>query len=179
MPGAAFRSGDRLSLRTVEPEDYAFVHEHWTAPPIRYATNQYKPRSVAETGEVIEDAGIDTVYFLPCVDDVRVGFIWLFHVDDGAGRAEVGYWIAGEHEGNGYATEALRLAVAYAFDDRRLHKVMARVFEWNDASRRVLEKVGFEHEARLREHYYVDGEYVDADLYGLFEDDDRPSAPRS
>jgi len=173
MPGAAFRTGERVALRTVETEDYEFVHRHWTEPPIRFATNQYKPRSVEETAAVIEESGIDSVYFLACVGGDPVGFVWLFHVDDGAGRAELGYWIAGEHEGQGYATEAAQLAVRYAFDDRRLHKVMARVFEGNDASRRVLEKVGFEREARLSEHYYIDGGYLDTILYGCFEDGDR------
>lgn len=173
MPGAAFLSGDRVSLRTVEPEDYEFVHEHWTAPPTRYGTNQYKPRSEQETGEVIENAGIDEVYFLLCREGEPVGFEWLFHVDDGAGRAEVAGWIADEAQGKGYATDGLELAVKYAFDDRRLHKLVARVFEWNDASKRVLEKVGFEEEARLSEHFYIDGEYVDTHMYGLLEDDYR------
>jgi RimJ/RimL family protein N-acetyltransferase len=57
----------------------------------------------------------------------------------------------------------------YAVDDRGLHRVTARGFETNDASRRVLEKVGFEREGTLRDHYYVDGEYVDAHVYGLLD----------
>lgn len=173
MPGAVFRRGDRVTLRTVEPEDYEFVTRHWTEPPNRYAMNQCRPERESEIADAIESAGVDEAHFLVCRDADPVGFVWFFHVDDGAGRGEVAYWIAPDHQGNGYATEALELAVAYAFDDRRLHKVMARVMGWNDASRRVLEKVGFEREARLTDHYFVDGDYVDAIVYGLFEHDPR------
>ena len=40
------------------------------------------------------------------------------------------------------------------------------MFEGNEASERVLEKVGFEREGRLRDLYYVDGEFIDATLFG-------------
>lgn len=111
------------------------------------------------------------MHFLPCRDGDPIGFLWLFRIDDIARRGEIGYWIRPEDQGQGYATEAAKLGLRYAFDERGLHKVMARVFEGNAPSRRVLEKVGFEKGAHLRDHYYVDGEYVDTSLFGLLTDD--------
>lgn len=163
MPGPVFLPGDELALHTVEETDHAWIHEHWSRPGIRHGTNQNVPRTEDEWGRFLDDA----VAFLPCVDGEPVGLVWLFGVDETAGHAELGYWIAPGARGNGYATAAARLAVRYAFDERGFHRVQARVFDWNEASARVLEKLGFREEGRLREHYYVDGEHVDARLFGL------------
>lgn len=48
---------------------------------------------------------------------------------------------------------------------------MARVFEHNDASIRVLEKLGFQQEGCLREHAYIRGAYRDTYLFGLLADE--------
>ncbi|WP_435177806.1 GNAT family N-acetyltransferase [Halorussus sp. AFM4] len=167
MAGAAFLRGDRLTLRTVEPADYEFVHRHWNDPEVRRGFARSTPRTREDVAEFFEESDDESVHFVACVDGERVGFVWLFEIDDVAGRAELGYWVAPDEQGNGYATELADLAVRYAFDDRGLRKVSARVFEWNDASRRVLERTGFRQEGHLRDHYYVDGERVDASLYGL------------
>jgi RimJ/RimL family protein N-acetyltransferase len=65
-----------------------------------------------------------------------------FHDRDGL--PEIGYWLGVSFWGNGYATEAARAVIDHAFTDRG-HKVLtsaARVS--NPASRRVLEKCGFQ-----------------------------------
>ena len=165
MPGAVFLRGDRLALRTVEPADYDFVHRHWNRPTVRRGFARSEPRTEADLAEFFDDDS--AVHFLACRDGDPVGFAWLFGVDEVAGRAELGYWVAPAEQGEGYATEIADLCVRHAFDDRGLHKLSARVIDWNDASRRVLEKVGFRKEGRLRDHYYVEGEYADADLYAL------------
>lgn len=166
MPGPCFLRGDRLSLRTVESEDREFVQRHWNDPAVRHWFAKDTPMDSAGVTDFLA-ADDETVQFLPCRDGTPVGFVWLFDVDDTAGRGEIGYWIAPEEQGDGYATEAADLGLRYAFDERGFNKVVARVFEGNTASRHVLEKLGFEEEGYLRQHYYVDGEFVDTRLFGL------------
>ncbi len=88
-------------------------------------------------------------------------------VNDRWGTAEIGYMIAPDEWGNGYATDALRTLTAHAFRERRIHKLSAQVYETNDASQRVLEKAGYSQEGIFREEAFVDGEYVDVHRYGL------------
>jgi RimJ/RimL family protein N-acetyltransferase len=109
----------------------------------------------------------DNVHLLVCVDGEPVGSTGLFVDRPTWGTAEVGYSIAPSHWDNGYATDALRQLCGYAFEERRLHKVVARSYETNPASSRVLEKVGFEQEGVLRREAFVQGEYVDLHRYGL------------
>lgn len=164
MPGPSFRAADGVELRPVEPDDHAFLVEHWNRRDVRLATNAEEPLTADGVAGFVEDD--DTVPFLVCADGEPVGTIWLFDVDPVNGRGEVGYWIAEGHRGEGYATAAVDLMVEYAVAEKRLRRLVARVFEGNEASMRVLEKAGFEREGRLRDHYFVDGEYLDATLYG-------------
>lgn len=166
MPGATFLRGERLSLRTVRPEDYRFLHDHWNSPEIRYGAPMPTPISEGDIGGFVQETD-DTAPFLACRDGDLVGFVFLFDIEEHADRAELGYWTVPGERGNGHATEATELCVRHAFDDRGLHKVVARTFSDNEASKRVLEKVGFEAEGRLREHRYVDGDHEDMVLYGL------------
>jgi RimJ/RimL family protein N-acetyltransferase len=171
MPGGPFLRGERVTLRPVEPADYDFVARHWNDAEIRHGFARHSPHTRERIAEFVESD--DAVHLLPCREGAPVGYLWLFGVDDVARRAELGYWIAPDNQGRGLATETVRLGVRYAFDERGLNKVTARVFDWNTASQRVLEKLGFEREGHLRDHYYVDGEFVDAYLYSRFADDRR------
>jgi RimJ/RimL family protein N-acetyltransferase len=60
------------------------------------------------------------------------------------GAAEIGYWLGAPFWGRGYATEALRAAIDYAFGDLGHTALQAGARVSNPASRRVLEKCGFQ-----------------------------------
>ncbi len=98
-----------------------------------------------------------------------VGFVGLHRIDRGDGHAELGYFLAREFWGHGYASEAVKLALQYAFEWLNLRKVYARVYEPNVASIRVLEKNGFELAGRLRKHHHVPGHgFVDELIFERF-----------
>lgn len=171
MPGPVFLEGERLTLRAVTPDDCGFVASGWNEPATRRMTNQHDPQTASDIGEMVEESDDGFVAFLPCHEGDPVGFAWAFDVNDVTGHGEIGYWIAADERGQGYATETVGLLSEWAFHDRQLHRLQARVFEGNEASMRVLKKVGFEREGVLREAYRVEGEYVDATLFGLLADE--------
>ena len=82
-------------------------------------------------------------------------------------NAELGYWIGAPFWGRGYATEAAREVVRYAFEELWLHRVFAAHFGGNPASGRVLEKLGMTYEGTRREHHRKWGGYEDRVEYGL------------
>lgn len=102
------------------------------------------------------------------VDGEACGGIGIEPRDDVDRRTgEIGYWIAEAHWNRGIATEAVRAVADYAFSTFDLVRLEARVYAWNPASGRVLEKAGFTREARLRRAITKDGETIDASLYAL------------
>jgi RimJ/RimL family protein N-acetyltransferase len=82
-------------------------------------------------------------------------------------RAELGYWIAIPFWGRGYATEAARAAVRFAFGELDLERVCAFYLAGNPASGRVLAKVGFRPEGRLRRHVVKWNRVEDLEVVGL------------
>jgi RimJ/RimL family protein N-acetyltransferase len=60
---------------------------------------------------------------------------------------EVGWRLAREHWGNGYASEGARAAVAFAFDELGLDEIVSFTTVGNDRSRRVMERLGMTHDA--------------------------------
>jgi RimJ/RimL family protein N-acetyltransferase len=63
--------------------------------------------------------------------------------------------------GKGHATETLRLCTAYAFEELGLEKVLASVYSGNDASIRMLKKLGYEQCGLLRRNAFFGGEWHD------------------
>jgi RimJ/RimL family protein N-acetyltransferase len=92
-------------------------------------------------------------------------------IDRESDRAELGYWIGPEYSGNGYATEAAGELVRFGFDTLRLNRVVARHFGSNDASGRVMQKIGMRNEGTLRQHYRKWGELEDVVWYGILASD--------
>lgn len=81
-------------------------------------------------------------------------------------RAELGYWVGVPYWGRGYATEAARAVLEYAFETLALHRVHACHFGRNPASGRVLEKIGMRREGVARAHVRRWERYEDLVLYG-------------
>jgi RimJ/RimL family protein N-acetyltransferase len=103
-------------------------------------------------------------------DAVLVGAIGL-HVSASNARAELGYWIGVPFWGQGYATEAGRAVVGYAFAALDLNRVLAYHLGSNPASGRVMQKIGMIREGCLRQHTEKWGVLEDLVVYGILRDE--------
>jgi RimJ/RimL family protein N-acetyltransferase len=90
--------------------------------------------------------------------------------------ASLGYCLDQVAWGHGYATEAARSLLQWAFDTLDLNRVQAETDTRNAASARVLEKLGFVREGTLREDCIVNGEVSDSWVYGLLRRQWQPSS---
>jgi ribosomal-protein-alanine N-acetyltransferase len=82
-------------------------------------------------------------------------------------RSELGYWLAPDHWGKGFMTEAATAAVRFGFETIGLHKVTTRCFADNHGSRRVIEKVGFRFVGRAEDDIWRDGRWHTHLVYEL------------
>ena len=91
-----------------------------------------------------------------------VGTINLFRIFRGPLQsAMIGYVVDRKHNGKGFATEAIGLAVNYAFKDLGLHRIEAGVMPHNEPSIRALEKAGFEREGLARKNVKINDKWQD------------------
>lgn len=107
---------------------------------------------------------------------ILVGSVELDGIDLRRSQAELGYWVRTDRSSVGYATEGGRVLVRYGFETLKLHKIRADVAVGNDASARVLEKLGFHREGMLREDRPVGGVFTDHWRYGLLAREFEPAA---
>jgi RimJ/RimL family protein N-acetyltransferase len=181
MPGPCFVDGDPVSLHTVESDDVEFYQRGWTEPALRFPLSVQRPFNREATESFLEevDDGPD-VTLLVCVDGekldgataeepVPVGCVSMFGVDTDAGVGDLAYWDAPEYQRAGYGTAAVDALVRYGFDERRLHRISAFVLDGNDASRGLLERLGFTHEGVRRGQTFEDGERLGGHVYGLLD----------
>jgi RimJ/RimL family protein N-acetyltransferase len=81
--------------------------------------------------------------------------------------AEMGYWIGGPYWNQGYCTEAAGRSLQYAFEKLGLHRVQARHFSRNQASGRVMQKIGMQREGTLRQAVLKWDRFEDLELYSI------------
>jgi ribosomal-protein-serine acetyltransferase len=97
-----------------------------------------------------------------------IGECYLANADWDVPRIEVGYFIVQNSTGRGFATEAARATIRYAFEHLHILRVELRAASDNPASNRVAEHCGFTFEGRFRQqHRKKDGTLVDMLWYGL------------
>lgn len=106
-------------------------------------------------------------------DGTLIGSIDLFQVVRGPVQgATMGYAIDQDHNGKGYATEAVKLLVDYAFQELLLHRIEAGAKPDHAASIRVLEKAGFHKEGISQKNVQINGVWQDHQLLAILNPDD-------
>jgi len=83
--------------------------------------------------------------------DVVIGRIALVLTNDAIREWEIGWAIHPDLWGNGYATEAARKMISFAFDELDAHRIIAISHASNRASVRVMEKLSMQQDGLLRE----------------------------
>ncbi len=83
--------------------------------------------------------------------------------------AEIGYWMSPEFQGQGVMSEAVRAVLRFCFIDFRLHRIIVKHFTQNEASKKLIQKMGFHHVGTLREEVSRDGVWYNVELYDMLE----------
>ncbi|MCM3874990.1 MAG: GNAT family N-acetyltransferase [Thermoanaerobaculia bacterium] len=104
-------------------------------------------------------------------DKSLVGVISLRDIDHEHRLAELSFWIGRPFWGHAYATEGARAVIGYAFTRMGLNRLQAFRMVRNEASGKVLLKLGFREEGRLRQRVVKWGVFEDVVAYGILKAD--------
>jgi RimJ/RimL family protein N-acetyltransferase len=107
-----------------------------------------------------------------------IGTVGLLRFDFEHRHAEVGYEIGRHWWGRGLTPEAAAAVIQYGFSVLGLHRIEAGVLPGNDASVRVLQKLGFLEEGTRRDYLHVKGRFHSFRWFSLLETDDAPRTAR-
>lgn len=171
-----FLEDGNVKLRPLEVEDAEFLHKTITHREVRpYLGRAPRPVSVEGEKKYIENETDkdNYVHFLIEYRDEKAGHIFLGGLEKDFRKSSVGYSVHPDFHGQGIGTTALKLVTRYAFETLNRHKVRGAYLDGNDASRRVMEKAGFQEEGLERDYKYVDGGWKDAHWMSILEDEYR------
>jgi RimJ/RimL family protein N-acetyltransferase len=172
---------ERLTLRKATPEDLRAVYEIRSLPEVGQWMPDLPTSYDAWAVNQGRNSGLDRMV-LVLLHDVVIGHLYL-HVEDAWGQAEVreqaksaqaevGWAFDPAHQGQGYATEAVRELLRVCFEDLGVRRVVALAFADNAPSLRVMEKVGMRREAvMVRESLHRELGWIDGVSYGLLADE--------
>lgn len=166
--------GDKVRLRAVESGDWQTYHSsNDDTEAARHHSWIPFPRSAERMKKWAEELSLvdpkDDAFRWVIENDVGqvVGMINTLECDRRCGTFKYGLGIFREHRRKGYATEAIKLVLNYFFSELRYQKVTVHLYAFNESSIKLHEKLGFQHEGRLRRMIFTDGKYHDELLLGL------------
>jgi RimJ/RimL family protein N-acetyltransferase len=135
----------RLALRAPRLEDAktvaALANDRRIAENTARIPHPYKKTDAEGFIAGVNKASGESVFLVTLRDKTVIGACGVVLQDE---SPELGYWLGVEHWGKGYATEALHAVIDYAFTDLEHEALHAGARVTNPASRRVLEKCGFQ-----------------------------------
>lgn len=167
--------GERIAFKAFTLEDLEAVHEFASNEKVSKFIGWQLMKDIHETRTFVEKLvkrlGEGTHMYANILEIETgkvIGTAMLFDFDKEANHAEIGYVLNDSAWGKGYGTETVKLISDFAFETLMCRKLYARVVHVNMGSAKVLEKNKFVLEGRLKDHYFIDGDYYDSLIYAKF-----------
>ena len=169
---------ERLLLRPFEPADLDGLHAmfgredvsrylNWE-PMDRQRAAALLERRVTQTTIAKEGEGI-ALALEERATERFVGEVVLRLTNEESRQGEIGWSLHPDAQGKGYATEAARELLRLGFEDMGLHRIVAECDPRNEASIRVMERLGMRRESHHLESMWLKGEWVGSIEYAMLE----------
>jgi ribosomal-protein-alanine N-acetyltransferase len=156
----------RLILRGMRVSDAADMFAYAKDPAVTEFLTWYPHANAEETRQYLTYVGqryrTGDFYDWAVVDQESghmIGTCGFTSFNCPSDSAEVGYVLNPAYQGRGLATEAVRRVIRFGFEELELHRIEAHFMEGNDASGRLMERVGMTFEGFARESMKIKGKY--------------------
>lgn len=174
MKHKSYFKGELVKLRALEPEDLSLLYEiendssmwdisNFSVPYSRYMLRQYIEQAQSD---LFADQQLRLI-IVRLKDNAVLGCIDLMNFSPMHARGEVGVVLQNEYRGKGYAADALRLLIQYAFDFLNLNQLTAHVLVNNVESLRLFQSCGFVSCGILKSWWRIGNQYEDAHVLQL------------
>lgn len=168
---------ERLILRPLTMDDLNVVHNLHSHPEtdkfntLGIPENKDVTRSIIQSWLENQNGPSYTYIIEQKTDRAFVGVISLSNSRNKWHRGELWYKLHKDHWCKGYATEAVKEIIRFAFETLNMHRVEAGCAVDNIASARVMEKAGMQLEGRKRKVLPIRGQWCDAFSYAILDED--------
>ncbi|WP_409509733.1 GNAT family N-acetyltransferase [Bacillus spizizenii] len=105
-------------------------------------------------------------------ENTLTGIIEAMDFNQKVNMVSIGYYLAEEYWGKGFATESVRMLVSFLFEKVNVNRIQAKVMPANENSKNVLLKNNFMKEGLVRQASYWSGKgVVDLEMYGILKNE--------
>jgi RimJ/RimL family protein N-acetyltransferase len=166
---------DTVRLTPIAPGDIDRLNAWQNDPEVRDLTMGFRGpvlrQTTAEWIQTIIETNLKSrVVFAIRVGGAIQGVVQLHSIDWVQRSALLGVYVGDPSaRGSGLGAAATALILDYGFNGLDLQRVWLEVLSTNLAAKRVYERLGFAHEGRLRSAYFLGGQRIDVDVYGLLQ----------
>ncbi len=170
---------ERLTIRAMNLCDSGSMYLYRCLPEV-YKYQAWVPESVTEISQYLTRTNltgfntIDTWFQLGLYlrsSGELIGDIGLHFLPPDNEQTEIGFTLSPEHQGKGYAFEAVTAVIQYLFHRLDKHRVVASVDPDNTASIALLEKLGMRNEGLFRKSVRIRGAWEDDMVYAILRDE--------
>ncbi|HEX4720351.1 MAG TPA: GNAT family N-acetyltransferase [Thermoleophilaceae bacterium] len=145
------------------------LHRPWT----------YPPADAASFRRLLDRNRADNFFALLArrtADDALLGLFEFSEVVRGSFQnAYLGYWVGEPYAGQGYMREGMQLALRFAFQELRLHRVEANIQPANKPSLALVKESGFRREGFSPRYLKIGGRWRDHERWAILADEGRIS----
>jgi RimJ/RimL family protein N-acetyltransferase len=171
---------DRLTLRLFVEEDLDALHAYQSLPEVtrylywdprdRDATAEALRRRIA-TPELAKEGDVLVLAVLLRDTGELIGDVNLAWLSETHRQGEFGFVFNPAYQGRGYASEAAVQMLRLGFEEFGLHRIIGRCDGRNEASARLMAKLGMRREAHFVQNEIVKGEWTDEIVYAMLSEE--------
>jgi len=164
---------DDITLRAIEESDMELLKDLINDPEIEIMTGGYSfPVSTYQQRswfEKIQNRNNELRLIVDTKDHGAIGVVMLTDIDwkNRSAQSHSKITSVNNMRGRGYGTKASYALLKYAFEQLNLNCIYSHILEYNQASKRVREKLGFTREGILRDRVYKNGKYHNVEVWSL------------
>ena len=166
--------GEKVTLRALERDDLPFLHALVNDLETQWLVSEHPPVPTSLAAMQAEfdraaasDGSESPIRFLVELDGERVGRCVVYAIDRYARNCRMGVTLAREGRGRRLGSDVVRTLLDYCFRVLDMHRVALDCLATNEAGLATWRACGFVEEARLREHAWYEGGYVDMVHMGI------------
>ena len=137
-------------------------------PDHHYTLDIQKAIMTRKTMDFVDERGFKFVFYQKNDPDKIIGDFDFINIMKGPFLScYLTYKIDHDFVRKGFMTEALTAGIAFLFNEKKMHRIEANVMPWNDASIKLVEKLGFKNEGKGEKYLKINGKWEDHIRYSL------------
>ena len=167
----------KVSVRAIEESDLELLQSWRNNEDLRRYFREYREMSMVQKKAWFQDMtksrNFEMFMIVDPLRNIPVGATGFTYIDWVNRHCDLHFYIGqdGKWIDDHYSPDAMSLMLDRGFNVLNMNKIWAEIYSIDDKKKDFFSKFGFSVDARLRNHYYYNGEYHDSYIYSLLREE--------